>query len=834
MTTQNIQIGIDLGTTNSEIAFNRNGSVEIVKNVLGDEYTPSVFGVNKAKNIEVGKPAYQKLYGEESQHYKAEVKRLMGTADTVHFSRLDKDMTAEEISAEILKSLKSDVLRKYPEANASAAVITVPAYFSTLQAEATKRAGELAGFKHVVLLQEPIAAAMAYGFNNAKNETWLIYDLGGGTFDIALISSQDGMLSVLGHNGDNFLGGKNFDWVIVDKIIVPKLLEQFALKDFSRANKDAAVQSMFGKLKRIAETAKIMLSQEAKTTLEIDIGKDDEQKDIYLTIDFSRKEFEKLIEPFITQTIDLTLDTIKEAGVKKTAVSKIILVGGPTQIPYVRERLEGALNIPIDSSVDPLTVVARGACIFASGQRVPQDLMEEKKERSNGTKEIVLHYEPMTAETESLVTGIIKDLEEDIDGYYVQIQSESGYYNSSKVKVKNGKFFDTLSLEQNKTNLFWIYLFDKKGNSIPLYPDSFSITHGLTIAGAPIPHTVGVSILDKGSLLSGVPVEKFDSFIEKGSILPAKKTKTYQTARKLVKNDTVNKLLIKVLEGDSEDPNNNDYVCELGIKGADLPHDLPEGTDIDVTISINESRELSVEYYISSVDISGNARATIRDEVIDTERIGRELNLQKVRLEKNKAVYSDEDKKKIEEEISTLETSLKNSGADEDEKRKANKQLKTLKTKMEKLEKGKEMPQLISDFNDKYQDTLSMVDNFSEIKSREKNLEHLEVLKKEGDKAITNNDKVLLARVNAQLFELGARIVLNTQQTLAYMFDKMSNGEEKFSNQQEAEYFIDKGRQAIKDNDPDELKRCVQNLMSLLSADSQRKISSNLAGITTK
>lgn len=192
----------------------------------------------------------------------------MGTSEKFHFERGDIDMGPEEISAEILKSLKEDILRKYSDFNTVAAVITVPAAFSVLQSEATKRAGNLAGFKHVVLLQEPIAAAIAYGFTNTKNENWLIYDFGGGTFDVALIASKERALSVLGHNGDNFLGGKNFDLEIVDKVIVPKIMEKFSVKNFNRSNEK--YRSAFSQLKFFAETAKIELSDYDKTSIVVE------------------------------------------------------------------------------------------------------------------------------------------------------------------------------------------------------------------------------------------------------------------------------------------------------------------------------------------------------------------------------------------------------------------------------------------------------------------------------------------------------------------------------------------------------------------------------------
>ena len=216
-----ILIGIDLGTTNSEIAVFTGTDFELITNSYGDLYTPSVFGVNKRNNEEVGKEAYNALFKESNQdnvsNYKAEVKRLMGTSNKIYFPRIDKNYLPEDISAEILKSLKNDLLRRFPTFNTVGVVITVPANFDTVQNEATKRAAYLAGFEFVALVQEPIAAAIAYGFSQEKEDTWLVYDLGGGTFDTALITSKGGVLRVIEHQGDNFLGGKDIDELLIEK-----------------------------------------------------------------------------------------------------------------------------------------------------------------------------------------------------------------------------------------------------------------------------------------------------------------------------------------------------------------------------------------------------------------------------------------------------------------------------------------------------------------------------------------------------------------------------------------------------------------------------------------
>lgn len=834
MSAQNITIGIDLGTTNSEVAINLNGKIEIIKNIFGDEYTPSVFGIDKSKNKTVGKRSYERLYKdtsvEEFNNNKAEIKRLMGMLETVSFDRASLAMTPEEISAEILKSLKEDVLRKHPDFNATAVVITVPAYFSVLQAEATKRAGNLAGFKHVVLLQEPIAAAISHGFMNSKNENWLIYDFGGGTFDVALISSKDGVLSVLGHNGDNFLGGKDIDWLIVDKIIVPRILEKYSLADFNRGSEK--YRSMFSKLKYIAETTKIYLSQCETTSIEIDnVGNDDDGKEIYLSINLDKKEFENLIRSLVDRTIELTKETLKESGIKSDSVEKIILVGGPTQIPYIKERLRVDLGVTVDSSADPLTSVAKGACVFAISQKIPPEFFENNPLSTGDEKKLKLNYESLTSETEETISGIVESLSNESD-YYIQIQSDSGLYSGTKLKLKNGKFFDSIVLEPNKENLFWVYLFDGQGNSVPVFPDSFTVTHGLSISGAPIPHSIGIVVAKKDIKSNFALVEVFETIFEKNSILPLKKTETFKTARKLKKNESDNPLWIRVGEGESNIPDRNTFICELGINGSNLPYDLPEGTEIAITISINESRELFVSAYIDLIDLTLNARATVKDEVIDVANIEVELNNQMERASNITENFTKEEKNKLEGMIQSVHSSIKNANLDEDEKRKASKQLRDLKISLDKLEKDKEMPQLINEFKSNVDWVKNTIDSCAD--SNEKNIfsEQFEKIKNEGNKAISENDKNLLIITNEQLKKLGNKSHFSNPAAWVNYFNRIQNDGTNFINEKESEYFIQKGKRAIELNDFEELKRCINNLMLLMPPKDRDGINGNISGIT--
>lgn len=831
---QHIQIGIDLGTTNSSVAINNNGSIEIIKKPGGVEYTPSIFGFDKGKNRIVGQKAYENYYKdaseEEVKNYKPEIKRLMGTSETFYFERADLEMNPEEISAEILKNLKEDVLRKYPDFNTIAAVITVPAAFSVLQSEATKRAGNLAGFKHVVLLQEPIAAAIAYGFTNTKNENWLIYDFGGGTFDVALIASKDRVLSVLAHNGDNFLGGKNFDLEIIDKVIVPKILEKFSIKNFNRGNKK--YNSVFSKLKFMAESAKIELSEYEKVSIVVEnIGDDDEGKEVFLNIDFTRKEFEKLIQPMVDRTIELTKETIKDAGLKNSSVAKVVLVGGPTQIPYIRERIQNDLKIKADASVDPLTVVARGACVFGIGQKIPKELTDRDQKVKKGTYSLNLNYESLTSDTEETISGAIEELKDAESEHYIQIQSDSGFYNGSKIKLKNGKFFDTVAVEPNKPNAYWIYLFDQQGNSVPIDPDSFTITHGLSVSGAPLPHSVGIIVV-KRDHIRNIAANVCERIFDKGSILPIKKVLTdYKTSRKLVKGAD-NKLDITLVEGESEIPDRNTYLCELGINGKDLPHDLPEGTPLELTVEMNESREVSVTAYIPLIDLTLKARSTSQDEAIEVKSIEYDLKIQTERAQSVSENCSNEEKSKLNHTINAVTGSLKSAHIDEDEKRKAHKQLKDLKMAIDKLEKEKEMPQLVKEFKEKIEETQKIITELGDDKDKVKHEEQLAKMKEEGEKAIADNDKALLIRVNEQIRELSGKALFSNPATWVYQYRQLTDGSKKFINEKEAGYYTEKGRRAIELGDVDELKRCVHNLLLLLPSDEQETIRNNLSGIT--
>ncbi len=359
-----IDFGIDLGTTNSAIAVLKGITTEIIKNDEQSDLTASAVWIDRKGTVLVGEAAKRKLTKGESVGI--EFKRKMGTSSNHLFEKPNRRMKPEDLSAEVLKSLKNDVKRRLDE-DLNAAAITVPAAFEMPQCEATQRAAQLAGISLCPLLQEPVAASLTYGFQGKEDEKeiWLVYDFGGGTFDAALMQMRDGIIQVLAHKGDNHLGGGLIDDAIVEQILIPELISQYNLPIFKR--NDSTWRTKFAKLKSLTEEIKIKLSSRESINITIeDLGEDENGEEIYLEYELAGKDVARLSEPYIRRSVSMCRELLREKKLGKGDISKILLVGGPTFAPYLREQLSDdkeGLGIALDLSQDPMTVVARGAAI---------------------------------------------------------------------------------------------------------------------------------------------------------------------------------------------------------------------------------------------------------------------------------------------------------------------------------------------------------------------------------------------------------------------------------------------------------------------------------------
>ena len=344
-------IGIDLGTTNSCVAVMEGGEPTVIANTEGARTTPSVVAFSKTGERLVGQIAKRQAITNPDRTI-ASIKRDMGTDRKVTID--GKSYTPQEISAMILQKLKADA-EAYLGGTVTQAVITVPAYFSDAQRQATKDAGAIAGLEVLRIINEPTAAALAYGLDKEGTGKILVYDLGGGTFDVSLMEIGDGVFEVLATNGNNRLGGDDFDKRVMDYMV-----SEFQRTDGIDLSKDNMAMQ---RLKEAAEKAKIELSTTAETNINLPFITADASGPRHMDMTLTRAKFNELTADLVEQTVGPTLQAIKDAGLSTNDIGKVILVGGSTRIPAVQDAVKRITGKDPFKGINPDECVAIGAAI---------------------------------------------------------------------------------------------------------------------------------------------------------------------------------------------------------------------------------------------------------------------------------------------------------------------------------------------------------------------------------------------------------------------------------------------------------------------------------------
>lgn len=422
-------LGIDLGTTNSAMAVYTNNKAEIVANQEDQRTTPSVYQV-KPNGEEIIGTAAKKGAATFPNHTILEVKRLMGTGEVVTIE--DRTYRPEEISSKFLRYLKDSAEMKL-NTNITEAVITVPAYFTDAQRKATKDAGELAGLKVERIINEPTAAALAFCHDNLEeNKQLLVYDLGGGTFDISVVELFDGILTVQSSLGDNNLGGADFD-----KEIIEMIHEAFTEENGYEMDSIASDETMlYYTLKEVAENAKITLSTQVETTITIPfVGlKDNLPVSFHTTI--SRNAFSNRIKSYVDRTVEKVNQAVEEAKLEVEQIDEVLMVGGSTRVPAVNEAMEAIFGKKIRTDVNPDEVVAQGAAVQAA-------LKSGEIDSAKGLMAIDIC--PYTLGIE-----ITKQIEDGslVDGYFDPIIEKN-----SPIPIKNSKIYYTVVDNQTDVHL---------------------------------------------------------------------------------------------------------------------------------------------------------------------------------------------------------------------------------------------------------------------------------------------------------------------------------------------------------------------------------------------
>jgi molecular chaperone DnaK len=345
-------IGIDLGTTNSCVAVMEGGEPVVIPNPEGNRTTPSVVAFKNGERI-VGEAAKRQAITNPDNTV-ISIKRYMGTNHKVTLE--GKEYTPQEISAMILQKLKADA-EAYLGETVTQAVITVPAYFNDSQRQATKDAGKIAGLEVLRIVNEPTAASLAYGMEKEEDQTILVYDLGGGTFDVSILELGDGFFEVKATSGDNQLGGDDFDQVIIDYLVA----------EFKKENGiDLSIDRMaMQRLKDAAEKAKKDLSGVLTTTISLPFITADATGPKHLEVNLTRAKFEELSAQLVERTMGPTRQALEDAGLQPSQIDKVILVGGSTRIPAVQEAIKKFIGKEPYKGVNPDEVVALGAAVQA-------------------------------------------------------------------------------------------------------------------------------------------------------------------------------------------------------------------------------------------------------------------------------------------------------------------------------------------------------------------------------------------------------------------------------------------------------------------------------------
>lgn len=621
-----INIGIDLGTTNSAIARFNEGHVHLYSNPAdrSSYILPSVVAFYEDR-IVTGKKA-RELQEKAPQNVIGRFKRKMGTTEKFTIESIGSTKTPVDLSAIILKELKTFLP---PGEFKEAAVVTIPASFDTLQANATKEAAARAGFMHVLLLQEPIAASLAYA--NQKKATslpdgrWLVYDLGGGTFDVALVSTRDGEMKVLDHEGNNFLGGTDFDNLIIEKLVIPAITARYQFSNLEADMKSASgkYNAAYFVLLQKAEEAKIILSARSAATIAVEGITDEHNQPVDMEVTITREAFNDIISWHIADTIGMISNIITRNQLTAADISFILMVGGSTYIPYVRQQIETVLQIEVNYEIDPISAVAMGAAYYASTQ--PWQSKHRVAARTN-TLAIKATYAKASREKEELFLAKVTGAG---NGYSYRIKREDGGFDTG-LKTLKERISEYLPLVENMFNQFTLSIYDNQNNHLPTDEDIIRIDSGFSINGQPIPEDICLEIDDENN----PGVTRLLPVFYRNHILPSRKTIT-RVLNKTISPNINDVIRINVLEGaHTALPEANKSLGYLEIAGNSVTKPVLKGTDIELTFHLSESRDLTVTAYLNMADQEFTQTFTPEERNVSIPALQIDMKMLSEKLEK--------------------------------------------------------------------------------------------------------------------------------------------------------------------------------------------------------
>ena len=829
MTGTKINYGIDLGTTNSAIACMSGENIQVVKSEKWQkDTTPSCVYFGKKTNF-VGDDALIKSRSELSDAFReftrtgalehavnsfVEFKRTMGTDVSYFSSNKNSSYTSEELSAEVVTKLKSYVI----EEDVRAAVITIPMRFEQHQMDATQRAAKLAGFEYFELLQEPIAASLAYGIDKKiKNGNWLVFDFGGGTFDAALMKAEEGIMKVIDTAGDTQLGGKDIDNIIVDEIIMPHLKRSYSIDSYLENKK--ALFLLQGTLNIISDETKIMMSSKNNWRIDFDepLGTDEEGEEIEVDMELTIEDFEEVVGPVFQRAIDISLELLKNNHITSSDLASVIMVGGPTFSQTLRTMVREQISPKVDTSIDPMTCVARGAAFLAATKDIPLNLQERDK-----TKIQLLLKHPKTTVEPDVKLGIRIERTQ-TEGYvpdklFAEITSADNQWSSGRIEIEKDADIITIPLQPDRPNSFTISLYDEKGSSYPCEPSSFIIIQGVVPSKQIISEDICFEAFDvrnEKALLRKI------LGLKKNQTLPAKGKFIGKTQQDIRPGRTEDVIRISVYNGQPGSRSvYNEHAGTVNIRGDELPGFLPEGSEVEVTLYVDESHGITLiadfpylDHAVEKKKLESHIQKEFDPEDIleNIERAQQELSS----LDDGSSEVTWKETEKLEDELQQLEDELEQRSGDRDAKIGIMGRLRKIMKRLDKLENESAWPTA----EENLRDALERIEITNEQYGNEKTEKVIEGFQHHAQEIMDKEDPKLANKLIEEINSLGFALV---GEQIGLWISWLKDYDEEFEtykwkDRREARRLIEEGKRIANSNPTvDQLRPVVMQIVNLL------------------
>lgn len=811
-------VGFDLGTTNSSAAVFDGEQVVVVRSAQGGDLTPSVVRISGKGTISVGARARRHLDRDPANTH-SEFKRLMGTNKRIEFAGSGLSRLPEELSAELLMELASAVEAQLGF-RPTQAVVTVPALFELPQSRATSEAARLAGFTRTELLQEPIASALAAGWTTEDaTGSWLVYDLGGGTFDVSLLESREGLLRVVGHDGDNFLGGRDFDRAIVDWAIETLAREEGLALDRSNPGHRDALRL----LALAAEEAKVALTSADNTVFALAAPLQIDDVEVEVELELDRATLEARCVHLIDRSVAICERLLAEHGLVPSQLLQLVLVGGPSVMPVLRRRLAESLGAPIADTDDPMTLVARGAAIFAATAGLDAAATPPQPGLRTADTKVWLQHPTMCSDLHPQVVGRVIEGARPAEICFVR--QADGLVGLPATPDEEGVFVADVALRLRTTSTFSLQAVDADGLPLVVEPATITIVHGLTISDPPLSRTIGIALSDGTTR----------TFFDRGTPLPARRTFVQHTARTLTPGDDTDALLIPVIQGEFEVARLCQVVGSLQIAARDLREPLSMGSPVEITLELDRSGCLTTRALLPGINrvFDGVAHLVVPDA--SPEVLVKAADSLAERLVSLRTSAFREGDRELVTQLQQFTTELDDAcreidsarGGDEDAGQRARRLMTDLDARIHEIESSHGWVELVEEALDAYMWAAGWVGEYG----RDAEQMTLQRAHEGLNRAIANRSIRDLNRRKNRVRDLGWAAYIRDPDAWRNMFDRAAARADDARDLALASKLVRKGRKLVESGKYRSLEPIVRKLWKLLPDDAEEMRSSHGSGV---